>query len=143
VTRKDIAAVIARGRDLRAYLEEGILSGLDEFSSLTMLTAGLLPRVVFPRDEAFFSGPSGQAELVLEDFVSRGYLVARAGRRSYTVHPLVQAFAQRDASQNSEATKLMDRAAAHLEGVGELHRAVSIHLRAGHWQDAGRGLHSR
>jgi ATP/maltotriose-dependent transcriptional regulator MalT len=142
VTRKDIVAVIARGRDLRAYLEQGILSGLDELGARTMLTAGLLPRVMFPRDEAFFSGPVGQAELVLDEFVSRGYLVTRAGRRSYTVHPLVQGFAEREAWQTNETIGLIDRAVAHLEHIGEHHRAVSLYLRAGRFQDAARILRS-
>ncbi len=124
------------------YLEQGILSGLDESGAQTMLTAGLLPRVIFPRDEAFFSGPAGQAELVLGDFVSRGYLVTRTGRRGYTVHPLVQGFAEREAWRTNEATGLIDRAVAHLEHIGEHHRAVSLHLRAAHFQDAARILRS-
>jgi len=84
--------VIARGRDLRAYLERDILAGLDPFPAQTMLTTALLPRVIFPRDETFLPGLPGQAEAVLEEFVSRGFLVTRTGRRSYTIHPLVRGF---------------------------------------------------
>jgi LuxR family maltose regulon positive regulatory protein len=142
ITREDIVGVIARGRDLRAYLDQDILSGLDPFAAQTMLTAGLLPRVMFPRDETFFPGPPGQAEAFLEDFVSRGYLVARAGRRSYTVHPLVQGFAQREAWQNNDKTGLIDRTAGHLERIGEHHRAISVYLRARCFQDAARLLRS-
>ena len=88
--------------------------GSTPFAARTMLTAGLLPRVMFPRDEAFLPGLPGQAEAVLEEFVSRGFLVTRAGRRSYTVHPLVRGFAERQASLTDEETGLISRAAAHL-----------------------------
>jgi ATP/maltotriose-dependent transcriptional regulator MalT len=140
VTRKDIVEVIARGSDLRAYLERDIFSGLDDLTAQTMLTAALLPRVMFPRDEGFLPGPPGNAEAVLEDLVSRGFLVTRAGRRSYTVHPLVRGFAEREARQSNEATGLIGRAAQHLEGVGEHHQAASLYLRAGHHREAGRPL---
>ena len=142
ITREDVVGVIARGRDLRAYLEQDILSGLDESAIQTMLTAGLLRRVMFPRDEILFGGPSGQAEAVLAELVSRGYLVARAGRRSYTIHPLVQGFAQREAWQSNETTGLMDRIAAHLDRIGEHQQAVSVYLQAGRFRDAARLLRS-
>lgn len=142
VSRKDIVGVISRGRDLRAYLERDILAGLAPFSAQTMLTAALLPRVIFPRDEAFLPGLPGQAEAVLEEFVSRGFLVTRAGRRSYTVHPLVRGFAERQASLTDEETGLISRAADHLERAGEHHQAASLHLRAGHLDAAAGPLRS-
>ncbi len=140
VTRKDIVGVIARGRDLRAYLERHILSGLDPLAAQTMLTAALLPRVIFPRDEAFLPGLPGQAEAILEDFVSRGFLVTRAGRRSYTLHPLLRGFAEREAWRGDNATGLIGRAAEHLERCGEHHQAASLYLRAGRLEDAARPL---
>ncbi|MCE5252614.1 MAG: LuxR C-terminal-related transcriptional regulator [Actinomycetia bacterium] len=142
ITRDEIVRTITRVPDLRAYLEQDILAGLSPYAARTMLTAGLLPRVMFPRDEAFFPGPPGQAEAALEDLVRRGYLVARAGRRSYTVHPLVQGFAQREAWQGAETAQVIQRTALHLERVGEHHQAVSLYLRVGRFQDAARLLRS-
>ena len=140
VTRKDIVGVVARGRDLRAYLERHILSGLDPLAAQTMLTAALLPRVIFPRDVAFLPGLPGQAEAILEEFVSRGFLVTRAGRRSYTLHPLVRGFAEREARRSDKATGLIGRAAEHLERSGEHHHAASLYLRAGRLEGAVRPL---
>lgn len=142
LTHADIMGVISRGHDLRDYLKQDILSGLDVSAAQTMLIAGLLPRVIFPRDETFFPMPPGRAEAILQDLVSRGYLVAEAGRRSYTVHPLVQGFAQRQAWESNQTTRLMDRTASHLEHIGEHHQAVSVYLRAGRFQDAARLLRS-
>ena len=134
--------MIARGRDLRAYLERDILAGLDPFPAQTMLTTALLPRVIFPRDETFLPGLPGQAEAVLEEFVSRGFLVTRTGRRSYTIHPLVRGFAEREASLSDKETALISRAAEHLERAGEHRHAASLHLRAGNLDDAARLLRS-
>ncbi len=140
VTKEEIARIINRTPDLRAYLEQDILAGLDPPAARVMLTAGLLPRVIFPRDEAFFSEPPEEAEAVLEDLVSRGYLVTRSGRRGYTVHPLVQGFAWRDAWQGMESGDVIRRTAAHLERIGEDHAAVTVYLRAGLHDDAARLL---
>jgi LuxR family maltose regulon positive regulatory protein len=140
VTPKDIAGAIARGRDLRAYLRRHILSGLDPLAAQTMLAAALLPRVIFPRDETYLPGSPGQAEAILEEFVSRGFLVTRAGRRSYTLHPLVRGFAEREAWRSDEETGLIGRAAEHLERFGEHHRSASLYVRAGRLEDAARPL---
>jgi len=140
VTRDAIMRLIARMPDLRAYLERDILAGLEPLAARTMTTAGLLPRVIFPRDEVLFPGPPGQAEAVLEDLVSRGYLVTRSGRRGYTVHPLVQGLALRRAWREAEAPGLIKAIGSHLEEVGEDRQAVSIYLRAGFHQDAARLL---
>jgi len=138
--RKDVVGVIERGRDLRTYLERDILSGLDGHAAQTMLTAALLPRVIFPRDEAFLPGPPGCAEAILEDLVARGFLVTRVGLRSYRVHPLVRAFAEREACQIDQASNLMGRAARHLEDTGEPREAATLYLRAGRYDEAGRPL---
>ena len=53
------SGVITRGRDLSVYLERHILSALDSEAAEVMLGAALLPRVLFPRDEAFLPGPPG------------------------------------------------------------------------------------
>ena len=50
---------MSRGRDLRAYLERHILSGLDPLTAEVMLTGALLPRVIFPRDEEYLPGGTG------------------------------------------------------------------------------------
>jgi LuxR family maltose regulon positive regulatory protein len=140
VTRQDIVALIAQGRDLRAYLERDILAGLEPSAARTMLTAGLLPRVAFPRDEAMFVGQPGCAEMILDGFVSRGFMVTRAGRRSYTVHPLVRALAERQARATADGLGLLGRAAAHSENLGEHFHAAYLYLRAGRFADASRPL---
>ena len=140
VSRRDLAGIIGRGGDLRTYLERDILSGLDESAAEVMLGAALLPRVIFPRDEAFLPGPPGQAEGILEDFVSRGFLVSSAGARGYTIHPLVRAFAEREARQSNDLTGTVDRAAAYLERIGEHHQAACFYLRAGRLREAERPL---
>ncbi|MFH1833635.1 MAG: LuxR C-terminal-related transcriptional regulator, partial [bacterium] len=142
VTHKDIAAAIDRGRDLRTYLEQHIFSGLDPLATETLLTAALLPRVVFPRDEGFLPGLPGQAEAVMEEFVSRGFLVTRSGPRNYTLHPLLRGFAEREAWLSDDPARLVGRAAEHLERVGENHQAASLYLRAGRLEDAARPLRS-
>ncbi|MBN1631822.1 MAG: hypothetical protein JW990_18860 [Thermoleophilia bacterium] len=140
IEHKDVVEVIARGRDLRTYLERDILSGLEEDVAQTMLTAALLPRVMFPRDEAFLPGPQGSAEAILENLVANGFLVTRVGRRSYTVHPLVRAFAERRARENDETAGLIGSAARHLESIGSHRQAAALYLRAGQYREAGRPL---
>lgn len=142
IRRQDIAGVIAKGRDLRAYLERDILSDMEPAVAQTMLAAALLPRVIFPRDEAVLPGPPGWAETILSDFVSRGYLVSSAGARSYTIHPLLRAFSERQAQQTNEATQLMDRVASHLYRNGEYHHAACLYLRAGRLAEAEQPLRS-
>jgi LuxR family transcriptional regulator, maltose regulon positive regulatory protein len=142
IRRRDIAGVIAKGRDLRAYLENDILAGMDPIVAETMLAAALLPRVIFPRDEAFLPGVPGEAEAVLEQFVAQGYLVTSTGPRSFTVHPLLRAYAERQAQHGNGSSGLIDRAAAHLDHQGEYHHAASLYLRAGRLAQAGRPLRS-
>jgi LuxR family maltose regulon positive regulatory protein len=139
-TRADLVGMMSRGRDLRAYLERHILSGLDPLTTEVMLTGALLPRVIFPRDEEFVPGAPGEAEAALEQLVTRGFLVTRSGRRSYTVHPLVRAYVERRSWASDEGTQAVSRAAAHLERTGEYHRAASLYLRAGRFDDAARPL---
>ncbi len=142
IGRKDILGVIAGGRDVSVYLERHILSALDSEAAEVMLGAALLPRVLFPRDETFLPGPPGLAQVVLEELVSRGFLVTRLGRHSYSIHPLVRGFAERQARQSEEGHDLIRRAAEHLNRVGEHHHAASLCLRAGHLQDAALPLRS-
>jgi ATP/maltotriose-dependent transcriptional regulator MalT len=139
-TQADLVGIMARGRDLRAYLERHILSGLDPLTAEVMLAGALLPRVIFPRDEGYLPGPPGESEIALEHLVSRGFLVTRAGRRSYTVHPLVRAYTERRAWGSDQGAAAISRAAGHLERVGEHHRAASLYLRAGRFDDAARPL---
>ena len=132
--------MMSRGRDLRAYLERHILTGLDPLTAEVMLAGALLPRLIFPRDEEYLPGAPGEAEAALEQLVARGFLVTRSGRRSYTVHPLVRAYAERQAWSSDEGAAAVTRAAAHLESIGEHHRAASLYLRAGRFDDAARPL---
>ncbi|MBN1320697.1 MAG: hypothetical protein JXA87_07650 [Thermoleophilia bacterium] len=132
----DISEAISRGRDLRAYVEEGVLSGLDQETTRTLLTAGLLPRVTFPRDDGFFRESTRRTEAALEDCVSRGFLVSRSGCRSYTIHPLIRGLARRQAARTDPAAELLDRAAMHLESLGDSEEAVSLYLRAGRFAQA-------
>ncbi len=142
ISRKDIVGVITAGRTLSIYLEGHILSALDPEAAQIMLSAALLPRVVFPRDETFMPGSPGQARAVLEELVSRGFLVTRLGRHSYSVHPLVRGFAERQARQSEEGHDLIRRAAEHLDRAGEYHQAASLSLRAGYFEDAARPIRS-
>jgi LuxR family maltose regulon positive regulatory protein len=139
-THGDLLGMMSRGRDLRAYLERHILTGLGPFTAEVMLTGALLPRLIFPRDEEYLPGSPGEAEAALEQLVARGFLVTRSGRRSYTVHPLVRAYAERQAWGSDEGAAAISRAAAHLERIGESHRAASLYLRAGRFDDAARPL---
>jgi LuxR family maltose regulon positive regulatory protein len=139
-TRADLVGMLSRGRELRAYLERHILTGLDPFTTEVMLTGALLPRVIFPRDKEFLPGGPGEAEAALEQLVARGFLVTRSGRRSYTVHPLVRAYVERRSWASDEGAQAVSRAAAHLERTGEHHRAASLYLRAGRFDDAARPL---
>jgi LuxR family maltose regulon positive regulatory protein len=142
IRRRDIASVIAKGRDLRTYLERDILAGLEPAVAETMLAAALLPRVMFPRDDAVLPGAPGAAEAILRDLVARGYLVTSAGPRSYTVHPLLRAFSERRAQQIGESTELVERVAAHLDRNGEYHHSARLYLRVGRLGEVERPLRS-
>ena len=139
VHRRDISGIIAKGRDLRAYLERDILAGMHQIAAETVLAASMLPRVMFPRDDTFLPGEPGEAEALLSEFVSQGYLVTSTGPRSYTLHPLLRGYAERLARHNDDSG-LLDRAATHLERHGEYHHAASLYLRAGRVEQAGRPL---
>ena len=142
VTRKGIVAIIAQGRDLRAFLERDILAGLDESAAKTILSAGLLPRVTFPRDSVLFVDGANEAESVLESFVTRGFLVSRSGRRSYAVHPLLRGLAERNACKDEQGLVMMSKAAAHLEKWGEDYHAACLYMRAGRFAEACHPLRS-
>ena len=142
VTRKDVVGVITQGRDLRTYLEKDIVAGLSDSAARVMLTAGLLPRVTLPRDQGLFGQDMAVVEGVLEDFVSRGFLVTRFGLRSYVVHPLVRAFSERELLRRADGLALAERVAAHLESIGEHYHAAHLYVRTGRLDDACRPLRS-
>ncbi|NLO28778.1 MAG: hypothetical protein GX113_11490 [Actinobacteria bacterium] len=139
---RNISEAIFRRRDLRAYVEDGVLSGLDQETTQALFTAGLLPRVMFPRDDGFFHESVGSTEAALEDCASRGFLVSRSGRRSYTIHPLIRGLAKRRVTQGDSEASLLERAATHLESVGDTEEAVSLYLRAGRLAQAARLVRS-
>ena len=136
IRRKDVVGIISRGRDLRAYLEAHVFSGMEPQVASVMLAAGLLPRVVFPRDAEFLPGEPDEAEAILEDFVSRGFLVARTGRRSFTLHPLLRGFVEREAWRDESGFELVERAADHLARHRETYQAAYLYLRAHAWDKA-------
>ena len=140
--RKDVVRAITRGHDLRGYLERDVFSSLDALSRDVIMGAALLPRVMFPRDESFLPGERGQAEEILNDLVSRGFLVSRTGGRIFTIHPLVRAFAERRAQRAKDLAELAGRAAQHLERSGELREAASLYLRLGLPGEASRPIRS-
>jgi ATP/maltotriose-dependent transcriptional regulator MalT len=142
VTRKDVVGVITQGHDLRAYLERDIVAGLSESEAEVMLTAGLLPRVILARDHGLFAQQPSIVERVLEDFVSKGFLATRFGRRNYTVHPLVRAFSERELAQNQKAMAIAGRVAPHLERIGEHYHSARLYFRIGRPDDACRPLRS-
>lgn len=142
VEREDVLRVIARGRGLRSYLEHRVLAGLDPLAAKIILAGSLLPRIVFPRDEGYLPGEPGQAESVLEEFVSRGFLVTRTGKRSYTLNPLLRGFAEREVWRVEGGSGLIERAASHLESMREDRQAAYLYLRAGRLDEAARILRS-
>ncbi len=142
VSRKDLVAVINQGRDLRSYMERDILAGLSDEAAQVMLTAGLMPRVTLARDCAVFAQEPSVVESVLDELVGKGFLVTRLGLRSYTVHPLARAFAERELLKTQGGRSLVERAAAHLETTGEHYHAARLYMRTGLLDDASRSLRS-
>ena len=140
IEHKDVIDVMRRGRELRMYLENYVIADLEPLAAQVVLAASLLPRVIFPRDDGFLPGEAGAAESLLEDFVSRGFLVTATGRRNYTLHPLLRGFAERELVAREDDTGLLQRAAAHLERNGEYRESTYLYLRAGCLQDAVRPL---
>ncbi|HLA82795.1 MAG TPA: LuxR C-terminal-related transcriptional regulator, partial [Thermoleophilia bacterium] len=136
IRRQDVVRVISRGRDLRAYLEAHIFCGMEPAAAQVVSAAGLLPRVVFPRDAEFLPGEPGEAEAVLEEFVSRGFMVTRTGRRSFTLHPLLRGYVEREAWREQVGTGLVERAADHLQQHGEVYDAARLFLRSHAWHKA-------
>ncbi len=140
VTRREVVDVIAQGRDLRTYLERDIVSGLSAGAAEVLLTAGLLPRVTLPRDRCVFAHSKSDCGAVLEDLVSKGFLVTRFGRHSYVVHPLVRAFAERELLRSREGTVLAEQVARHLEKTGENYHAAHLYMCIGRLDEACRPL---
>lgn len=140
IDHEDVIDIMTRGQELRSYLEHHVISDLDPLAAETVLMGSLLPRVVFPRDEQLLPGIPGEAEALLEDFVSRGFLVTRTGRRQFTMHPLLRNFAERELWPREAETGTIKRAAEHLERNGESRDAAYLYLRAGYCADAVRPL---
>lgn len=140
VQHKDVIEIMTRGPELRGYLERQVISDLDPEAAQIVLMGSLLPRVVFPRDESYLPGAPGEAEALLEEFVSRGFLVTRSGRRHFTIHPLLRGFAERELWPREGETGAIRSAAEHLERCGETRHAAYLYLRAGYFADAVRPL---
>lgn len=135
--QEDLARILSHG-DMDSYLEEGIFSDVAPSTAEILLAASLLPQVIFPRDESFLGGAKGEAEAVLQEFASHGWLVNRLAARSYSVHPLVRGLAERRAGTSVSCLGLLKRAGRHLEDVGALQRSVTCYLEAGCFEDAAR-----
>lgn len=136
IRHKDVMGVISRGRDLRAYLEEHVFSRMEPRAARLLLAAGLLPRVEFPRDEEYLPGSAEEARSILEEFVSRGFLVTRTGRQSYTLHPLLRGFVEREVWRDPEGAAAVEQAGDHLERHQEFYQAAYLYLRCGAWDKA-------
>jgi LuxR family maltose regulon positive regulatory protein len=142
VDHRAVKGIMARGRELRAYLEQHVISSLEPDVAQTILAASLLPRVVFPRDEELLPGEPGRAESILEEFVAHGFLVTGTGRRSFTIHPLLRGLAMREQWSREGQTGLIRRTAQHLERNGEDREAAYLYLRAGYFESAARPVRS-
>ena len=138
----DVARLLKKGRQLNEYLAENVFQFLDPLTARILIAASPLARVVFPRDQRLFPGGPGEAEAELERLVARGFLVTRTGSRTFALHPLVRAYAERELSavDHGGSTPLVLAAARHLEEAGELTEAVSLFLRAGDAGSAARPL---
>jgi LuxR family maltose regulon positive regulatory protein len=136
------AEVVAQGNELRTYLREDVLGGLEQSAAEVLLTAGLFPQVVFPRDSSLLGGLALEAEAALEELAATGYFVTRAGRRRYVVHPLVRGLAETEARLHKRGITLMEKVASHLEQEGEHHHSARLYQRAGRQGDASRSLRS-
>ena len=141
VTRGDLVGMMSRGRDLRTYLERHILSGLDPFTAEIMLAGALLPRLIFPRDEEYLPGRlRAKPRRRWSNWSPGGFSsLGRAGAAT----PCIPSSGPTRSARRGGATQgavAISRAAAHLERIGENHRAASLYLRAGRFDDAARPL---
>ncbi len=131
----------ARGRHFNEYLAGTVFKGLDPEVADVLMRGASLGRVSFPRDAPLFaglSGGAGGAERVLENLVADGFLVAQSGFRTFTLHRLLRAFAEREARHRDpgQVNRLAVEAAHHLEVVGDLRGAIALHLEHGEPADA-------
>ena len=136
--QRDVARLLRKGKTLNHYLASDVFNTLTGEESRLLLACAPLSRVVFPRDEPLLNQECPDAELVLTDMVGRGFLVTETGHRTFTLHPLVRAFADETAwTREPEAARLHAlAAAAHLESVGCQREAVELYLRHGDARDA-------
>ncbi len=135
--RQDVVQLLRKGKHLNRYLSRHVFETLDGPTTDLLKAAAFLPRVIFPRDAALF-GEGDWAERQLAEMTLRGFLVTGTGLRTFTLHPLVRAFAVRDldASHPERGREERLRVAKHLEDAGELRTAISLYLEAGDVQAA-------
>ncbi len=131
--REELTSLLQRGERLNDYLTGNVFDALDAASTEVILSAVFLPEVSFPREASFFHGKAPRAEAILSSLVESGFMLARTGQRTYVLHPLLRAFAekmQEDTTGPDRTRSERLRAAAHLESVGDLHAAVALYLKA-------------
>ena len=135
--RQDVVHLLRKGKHLNRYLSRHVFETLEKPLTDLLMAAAFLPRVVFPRDAALFNDGEW-AEHQLADMTRRGFLVTGTGFRTFTLHPLVRAFAVRDldASDAERAREERLRVAKHLEEAGDLRTAISLYLETGDVQAA-------
>lgn len=131
--QEDLRRLLRRGRRLREYLANQVLTQMSEQVVQVLRTASPLSKVVFPRDEKLFSGGISDAENTLTGLVARGFFLTETGHRVYRLHPLVRTYLHREMErENPEKTRcLVEKSAEHLESVGEFREAVVLYLSCG------------
>jgi LuxR family maltose regulon positive regulatory protein len=135
---QDVTRLLRQGKNLNDYLASDVFNTLTLDESRSLLACAPLSRVIFPRDEPFMDEHAPGAESVLADMVDRGFLVTETGHRTFTLHPLVRAFADEAArTENPLNARLHALSAAkHLESVGCEREAVELYLKNGDARDA-------
>src|SRR5665648_862250 len=132
--REELTSLLQRGERLNDYLMDNVFDALDPASTEVILSAAFLPEVSFPRDSSYFHGSDPGAESILRSLVESGFMLTRTGQRTYVLHPVLRAFAEKmreDTTGPDQTRTERLRAAAHLESVGDLHAAVALYLKAG------------
>ena len=139
--RHDLLVLLDKGRHLTEYLSRNFFESLEEDAGEVLKRGALVSRVSFPRDLPLF-GDGVAAEAALQKLTQRGFLVAKSGPRTYTLHPLVRGFAEREVRREDPERALAERGrvAAHLESCGNLREAASMYLSIGDAPAAARVL---
>src|SRR5660398_191623 len=106
--QEGLRRLLRRGRRLREYLGNQVLTQMSEQVVQVLRTASPLSKVVFPRDEKLFSGGISDAENTLTGLVARGFFLTETGHRVYRLHPLVRTYLHREMeSENPEKTRCL------------------------------------